>query len=336
MCVSPTMMVRSQSYWGKQAMIGSLRDQGVAAYESRELSMPTVRRALVFALLAMALLGIGCTVQEQPPDSLPPEIKPPSGTAAPVEEGISGENGANNAAPVAFRLSELDATLLTGNFERCPDCHSLLDAGIRGRDAIVPSFSHGFHLEQGAACADCHSVPTHTSDGTRRPPMDKCFDCHSQEDTSAPSGECSACHPDGFSLEPASHAEQDWLPVRDFMDAVQGEHTKASENDQECRFCHGPTFCRDCHKMDMPHPSKWQENHAQTAQKVGGSACTFCHPDREACKACHHAGYEAGGAPWTEVHPTTAQNEGVEKCVGCHSTKTCAHCHVTGEYKEYD
>jgi hypothetical protein len=236
-----------------------------------------------------------------------------------------------------LRLKDLPPAQLPGNFERCPDCHAALDLRIRNQAALTADFKHGFHLEQGAACADCHEQPTHSLTGTRRPPMGKCFDsCHSQEEVGQASGECAACHPADFSLEPSSHAEVEWLPVAEKIDDIQGKHSRdhTPEDLGECSLCHAPSFCRGCHQVDMPHPSDWQEKHQESAREVGGSACVRCHPDRSSCAECHHD-YDTGGKPWVEVHFLAADEQGVGKCIGCHSTKTCAHCHTTGEYLEY-
>jgi hypothetical protein len=168
--------------------------------------------------------------------------------------------------------------------------------------------------------------------------MEKCYDCHSLEDTRAPSGECELCHPDGFELRPGDHLVDEWLPVRPLVDEVRGEHTSADPSDlgPECRMCHLPSFCSDCHKMDMPHPGEWEQEHAPTARQVGGTSCDMCHPGKEGCMECHHAGYEPGGPSWEEIHYVAALTDGVETCIGCHSTKTCAHCHTTGQYRSYD
>ena len=125
--------------------------------------------------------------------------------------------------------------------------------------------------------------------------------------------------------------------MRERIDQVTGKHTDGRTPDDlgECSLCHSKQFCDDCHKMDMPHPANWTDGHPKTAREVGGSACVRCHPDRKSCADCHHKGYEDQG-PWVDNHFKAAEEEGVGKCIGCHSTKTCAHCHTTGEYVEYD
>lgn len=298
----------------------------------RGILAPLLTLLLAAGVLAASLLA-GCTDGEEhsPQGSLSTMLLTPT-TGAP--------RGAQKTAPEpkkALRLVSL-AGQLPDKFARCPDCHSQLDAHLRRPEAIAPAFSHRLHLDTGATCDSCHPTPTHRKEGTRRPPMEKCFErCHSQKDKSSPPGACGACHPGGFPLLPPTHEDPEWLPQRERIDTIRGKHTSADPRDPtECEMCHHASFCRSCHQMDMPHPSQWEKNHRATAEEVGGSACNTCHPEKEGCKTCHHKGYKKGGAPWEDLHPVTAAEDGVPSCIGCHTTKTCAHCHTTGEYKEYD
>ena len=295
--------------------------------------------------------GAGCTDEEAFPPGPPSTDVGSSNTA--TSTATSGSDGGPSTAetstaggtsttvrpaPVAFRLKDLDPSKLTGNFAQCPDCHALLDQPGSVGPALVPSFAHGFHIEAGAECGDCHVSPTHTEEGIRKPSMTMCFGCHSVSDASAPPGACDACHPADFPLEPSSHLKPEWLPVAEQRDEIQGQHTKPeSRETEDCTICHDePEFCDDCHKVEMPHPENWTEAHQPVAKEVGGAACNFRHPDRQVCAECHHKGYVPGGKPWVEMHYEVANAEGKDKCISCHSVKTCAHCHVTGEYKEYD
>lgn len=274
----------------------------------------------------------------------PDEVPPVTGvsTTSWLEQATTAGDGtlegegdlAGTSGPI--RLADLAPGWLTGNFARCPECHSLLDQPGKVYPSLTSGFQHGFHLADGTQCADCHLVPTHTQEGIKHPTMDKCFGCHSQEDASGPPGGCSACHPSDFSLKPLSHDDPNWLPAAERRDSVRGQHTNTEVEDRQkqCGLCHGPTFCTDCHKLDMPHPDGWRDEHSTVAKQVGGSACRFCHPERQACAACHHKGYEPGGPPWVELHPSVVHADGAAGCIGCHSSKTCAHCHVTGEYEE--
>lgn len=287
----------------------------------------------MLTLLLVGAAATGCTSEESFPDSLGA-----STTSESISTPGSTPGDGPSAATEPLRLSSLDPALLVGNFVICSDCHGQVDQPGVVYAGLTSAFQHRFHIANGATCDACHVPPTHTKEGIRTPPMEKCFECHSQEDPSAPPGECDACHPEDFSLTPVSHADPEWLPAVELRESLQGLHsrTKIEDRQKECGLCHGPDFCGDCHKVEMPHPGGWQESHMTEAKKVGGFACNLCHVERQICAECHHTGYKPGGPPWIELHPTQALAEGPERCIGCHSTKTCSHCHVTGEYKEYD
>lgn len=302
---------------------------------------------LLACAIALVLLGsAGCTEEETFPSGPPSTQATTSSveatsTTTSTEGGGGGGGTSDGPAPVTpepVRLRDVDPALMTDNFVQCPDCHALLDQPGATSPAIVASFSHGFHFEQGAKCVDCHATPTHTEEGIKPPPMDKCFSCHSQSDPAAPPGDCAACHPADFPLVPSSHDDPEWLPVADLRATVEGKHTRSVEDAQkECSVCHDvPGFCMGCHKTEMPHPADWQNVHQQEAKEQGLTGCNFCHTGQQECSACHHTGYEPGGTPWVEMHPSVIATEGVQPCISCHSTKTCAHCHVTGEYREYE
>jgi hypothetical protein len=235
-----------------------------------------------------------------------------------------------------MRTADVDASLLVGNFANCSDCHGFLDLAASSNPALVKAFAHAPHLAEGAKCDDCHLVPTHTETEIKRPSMVKCFGCHSLADPSKPSGTCSTCHPPDFPLKPASHEDPKWLPTTQQLVTTRASHPKAAqESPKECQICHAPSFCKDCHGLDMPHPADWQNVHTEQAKAVGGQVCLNCHPNNETCGECHHPGYKAGGTPWWQMHPTVVQTSGVTPCLQCHSTLTCAHCHTTGEYKVF-
>ncbi|MBU2603870.1 MAG: hypothetical protein KKA32_17200 [Actinobacteria bacterium] len=86
----------------------------------------------------------------------------------------------------------------------------------------------------------------------------------------------------------------------------------------------------------MPHPTDWLTTHPAPARELGGGSCDPCHPSQNACSVCHHPGYSPDGLPWWRIHPQAIQEAGVGPCINCHSTKTCARCHTTGEYREFD
>ncbi|MCL4368754.1 MAG: hypothetical protein M1337_06270 [Actinobacteria bacterium] len=310
------------------------------------------RRSLVVAVFAVwitAIALLGCSAEEPAPPATVTTTTVHSGTSgrtlpstttgigdgsARATTGGSASGGSTQTG--GMHLADVNKALLTGNFARCPECHSLLDLSASRNSALTKRFAHGFHLEKGATCDQCHEVPTHTSTEVRKPTMLKCFGCHSQTDKTKPTGACAACHPPGFSLKPQTHSDPTWLPPLAQLVTTRATHPTAWEKSpKECELCHAPTFCTKCHGIEMPHPLDWQKQHSSQAAKVGNGVCMKCHFNNETCRACHHPGYKPGGPPWWQIHPNAVYNEGPDRCFRCHSTRTCAHCHTTGEYKDF-
>jgi Cytochrome c7 and related cytochrome c len=308
----------------------------------------TARCAIVAGmacLAAVVMLLAGCTSSPTPAATTTPTGQDGAGVSATNSTG-SGSEGSSAAASQAIGggqeslspLSRVDRAKLTGNFARCPECHSLLDYQARKNPALVSAFSHSNHLQRGAKCDNCHLSPTHTAGEVRKPTMLKCFGCHSQSDASKPPGKCSTCHPANFPLKPVTHNDPMWLPPAAQLVSSRAKHAQtALQSIDACKLCHSiEDFCTKCHGVQMPHAADWKKTHPETAFKVGGTVCTRCHFDQQTCMACHHPGYKPGGAPWWKLHPQIVLDKGPETCLTCHSTLTCAHCHTTGEYIDYN
>ncbi len=279
---------------------------------------------LVAIAAAMAILAFAVGCRAVPDDS---------GSSSSTEGSGSSVTSDSTGGATGDTVLDVD---LPGNFAQCPDCHSRFDASV-GRDGVlVSTFAHGFHLDSGASCPDCHVVPTHREDGIVKPTMAKCFACHSQDEAGAPPGACDACHPPDFRLVPASHADPDWLPPLERLGTVEAVHSiEGQGGPEECSVCHDADFCIDCHEVEMPHPADWTAAHPETARDVGEGACGNCHAARTLCNECHHAGFVAGDVPWAKQHRNVIAQNGVLPCLQCHSSTTCAHCHTTGEYKAF-
>jgi hypothetical protein len=54
----------------------------------------------------------------------------------------------------------------------------------------------------------------------------------------------------------------------------------------KCGDCHAKNFCTDCHKVDIPHPAPFLENHKDTVRKLGMKTCQTCHKGGF-CGTCH-------------------------------------------------
>lgn len=101
-----------------------------------------------------------------------------------------------------------------------------------------------------------------------------------------------------------------------------------------CYTCHARTFCTDCHGLEMPHPSGFQQEHGALGKKTP-QVCANCHGDaKRFCDECHHGtslDYEYDtGSVWLRQHPTAVRTVGTKACFDCHDPTYCAFCHVNG------
>lgn len=253
---------------------------------------------------------------------------------------------------------------LTGPIERanCAPCH------LRIAETDVPGliFSHGNHLV--FPCESCHRTAPHENGVTRRPGMDICFACHgmTHPDGLLATDECSACHPPGRKLRPASHVE-DWAEA---PHAAKGR----AEGVNGCMMCHDSVAdCDACHAEKRargsdnrrlgPMPPAYQSVVPEIVDRASVivdpnkpttmGQCVFCHPDIDAmsapmrarlifshephirdnhrCSVCHPA---FGHGPQTIVRPDMLS------CYRCHglvhsaqglvATEKCDACHPKG------
>ena len=203
--------------------------------------------------------------------------------------------------------------------------------------------------------------------------MTACFRCHSQQPaTGAPTGACSACHTPDFQLQPASHLGAGWYPAghakaakleearvlaaggKAFLNSTEtsvqvntAEKTNGTKSEggigpllpkvstiNVCSTCHQRSFCTDCHKLPMPHPKNFQQQHG-TLGKAEPQVCANCHGNAATfCDECHHGTsiqYKIDpNIPWRQQHPTAVQVVGAAACFKCHDPTYCAYCHVNG------
>lgn len=247
-----------------------------------------------------------------------------TGTGTTPTTSAETTGGAESVAPVS------------DNFKICTSCHGDFNQFLAASKVLTKNFSHAVHLNKGITCEQCHVVPTHQPDKIARPSMLACFKCHSQEPGAQAPGECGVCHPKDFPLVPASHNQPGWMPVvNQGVPTVTSKHgPTATQDPAYCNMCHAQKFCLDCHKTPMPHGADWQQNHPVQVKKSGSASCAQCHPDKLICEQCHHTGYKQGSS-WIQQHPPIVQANGAEGCFKCHNPLTCAHCHVRGEFKEF-
>jgi hypothetical protein len=64
-------------------------------------------------------------------------------------------------------------------------------------------------------------------------------------------------------------------------------HAQSAKNNVEgCYKCHRKSLCRDCHRIDMPHPKNFLRNHEFTVADRGYDLCWRCHT-ADNCIPCH-------------------------------------------------
>lgn len=193
--------------------------------------------------------------------------------------------------------------------EKCDPCHGNIAETKNFASSII--FKHGYH--QLVQCSACHSRFPHRPEGTERPSMKSCFNCHGLRH--GPMGliatdECSKCHlePRSSDTKPTFHNETpDW--------AGKG-HVAPSEKslNTQCMMCHDGPFCDDCH----------------VAEDINWIPATgYYYDSQEGCQSCHGSDTlvkTAGGVP------KSFQVVGVME--SAHQDQTCQQCHVDFAYED--
>jgi hypothetical protein len=203
--------------------------------------------------------------------------------------------------------------------ERCRRCHTPTRAA--SRDGIL--IDHPVHAKNKVACTTCHFATAHPLTGTDGLAMELCFRCHGLAPGSKAPGACPACHPKSFNLRPPTHRGNGW----------RTKHGAFALNDRApCRMCHLDSFCRDCHKLEMPHPDGWaseRTGHVAVAKRHR-DWCENCHTGKpDMCGMCHHGGYDRAKGPWIAQHKLMVRKKGASFCAECHKTSYCVGCHTT-------
>ncbi len=192
--------------------------------------------------------------------------------------------------------------------ENCDPCHANISETDNYASEII--FTHGYH--QLIACSSCHSRFPHRSEGTERPSMKACFNCHGLQH--GPMGElatgvCEDCHiTPKDNLRPSFHT----------FDWAQEPHVQPSlDNLQtQCMMCHDGAFCDDCHEDKYV---RWEPESAYTYDSDGG--CNACHGDENLTKT-------------SEGAPKSFQVVGVDD--SAHRDLSCQKCHQDYEYEDVE
>lgn len=142
---------------------------------------------------------------------------------------------------------------------------------------------------------------------------------------------CVDCHKT-LKKVPSSHAAKDWLRKADADIGIHAANSKAEISG--CQVCHGAgdqnknSFCKGCHKYELPHPEEFKKFHSSTGKKAPGT-CQYCHTYREVCSDCHHEG-ATNKIPWQKVHGPMVNKSGAGSCLEkCHKAEYCVQCHTS-------
>lgn len=226
-----------------------------------------------------------------------------------------------SAAPSDAQLSpEMQAIfdkLSTGPVfkERCKFCHGNIAKTKNYSSEII--FSHGQHIK--IECASCHPRFPHSSQGTEKPTMKMCFNCHGVRHGSMgilATDKCSDCHiTPRERLRPAFHTP-DWSGKPHVAPSLEkSADSSYTATNTRCMMCHTARQCDDCHRqrgIDWEPPgNNWSYN--------AEDGCQACHAQSTTIKA------SASGSQSFMV-------TGLES--SAHTRLTCQDCHIDFSYRD--
>lgn len=210
----------------------------------------------------------------------------------------------------AGQLNDEQLTVTVGGTvfaEKCDPCHGNIADTKNFASSII--FRHGYH--QLVQCSACHSRFPHRPEGTERPTMDSCFDCHGVRH--GPMGligtdECEKCH-----VEPRSERTKPGFHTDDW---AEKPHVAPSEKElnTRCMMCHDGPFCDDCH---IREDINWTPETGYGYDP--GDGCLACHGSDSLMKT-------SGGVP------KSFQVTGVMD--SAHQDITCQQCHTDYKYDD--
>ena len=220
----------------------------------------------------------------------------------------------NTTASIETTVTIPDAT--------CLQCHELPRTVTPRSDLLI---QHTKHAERNKSCVSCHLWTAHPVPEAERPIllMGQCFKCHGRQPGAKAPGTCSTCHSAAFNGRPESHKASTW----------KATHGKAAlTGKQPCTMCHEPSFCRNCHGLDMPHPADWVKGKPghSTLGAQNRQICAKCHTQKpDLCSMCHHQDFAPTAGEWVKQHPAMVDKRGASFCLQCHDSLFCTDCHVT-------
>lgn len=204
-----------------------------------------------------------------------------------------------------------------------------------------PTFPHDTHIEEGAACTDCHALDAEP--GEPKIKLAFCEDCHEDgapgmtlaakgrplkmkfpHDVHTEAAECADCH--DATLKGEQKPCQPLVTVERCFACHKENDVETPE--QACKVCHGVDQRR---VAPADHGKAWRLRHGRESQWSAlaghGQDCGFCHT-RSACSTCHQNTRPQSHTPLWRIrtHGRAAAFDR-DTCKTCHETGTCIACH---------
>lgn len=158
--------------------------------------------------------------------------------------------------------------------QACQKCHVGYRTVSPAGDLLIPHQAHVEILK--VNCPTCHKNLVHSKNtlGYNKPEMQTCLNlCHNG--TKATS-QCEKCHT--RKQVPEGHKNKNWLTVHPTM--------VNSINCGQCHAW-SPNYCKECHSHRPPsHVGNWKQLHQFRVKQRGDKGCLFCHGETF-CKQCH-------------------------------------------------
>ena len=179
-------------------------------------------------------------------------------------------------------------------------------------------FSHQYHLDKGAVCADCHKGIEDSESVSPHPPMSmkECMACHAEKKAPV---ECETCHKQIRKDSPPENHRLNWL-------AFHGQEARAGHDQlRQCLLCHTEENCSRCHDETKPrdHTNFWRIRGHGAVAELDRDRCQACHKT-DYCERCHH-----DTAPMSHTGAWGATQD--RHCLSCHTPiraePQCSICH---------
>lgn len=206
--------------------------------------------------------------------------------------------------------------------DACLACHdTVMDEATRSKKIKM---SHREVIDAGWRCGECHGNTGHSLDKTKaklqNPSMDKCFGCHASR---AALRKCSLCHVDRPSEEETPTDVRAMGTIAHGPGWNKQGHSLA--NQRTCNTCHEKTFCKKCHKIELPHSKEsWPYQHGAFAA-LAPKSCPQCHKT-QLCDDCHKIAMPH--PPEYERGHLSESKSNNDICYNCHFRDQCEACHV--------